>query len=572
MVENLVGFTPAPPHENPGPRPARRPVFMRPTALLLRRLSALLGALALLLGLTACSPRETLVHHGNRAGILHRGVGPTLSDLDPQLASSLGDIHVLSALFEGLVAENPSDLSPEPGVAARWEVSSDGLTYTFHLRPDARWSDGRALVAADFAGSLRRALSPAFAAPNAELIYPVKNARTYHRGELADFAQVGIEATDTHTLRITLERPVSHFLSLLTHPVWFPVPLHAIAAAGPAEARGNRWAVSPATFVGNGAFTLKDWRVGQAIVAAASPTYWDAAKVKLREVHFHFFDGVDAEERAYRAGQLHITEAIPVGRIESWRAEHPEQLRADPFLDAYFYRINTTRPFLDDARVRRALSLAIDREQLVKALLRGGQRPATGFVPPGVGGYAPPELVRYDPEAARALLAEAGHPGGKGLPVFELLYTTSENHRRIAEALQAQWRTVLGVETRLTNQELASLLEARRNGSFELLRSSWVADYAAPETYLDLFTSTATNNFTGWRDADYDRLVAQAADTRDDAARFDLLRQAETRLLEAAPIIPIYVNTHVYLVNPAVRGWQPTLLDRHPLKYVDLAP
>jgi oligopeptide transport system substrate-binding protein len=400
----------------------------------------------------------------------------------------------------------------------------------------------------------------------------VLNAEAFHKARLADFAQVGIQAVDTQTLRITLEHPVAHFLALLTHPVWFPVPLHAIAAAGPAEARGNRWAGSPATFVGNGPFLLRAWRQGQEIVAAAAPTYWDAAMVKLRAVHFHFYDGVDAEERAFRAGQLHITESIPVGRIDAWRAEHPAQLRADPFLDAYFYRINTSRPPLNDARIRRALSLAIDREQLTTALLRGGQRPATAFVPPGAGGYTPPDLLRHDPEKARALLAEAGYAEGKGLPVFELLYTTSENHRRIAEAIQEQWRTKLGIETRLANQEVASLLEARRTGAFQLLRSSWVADYDAPETYLSLFTSTSAQNFTGWGDPLYDQAIYQAARTTDQAARFALLRQAETLLLEAAPILPLYVNTHVYLIHPAVQGWSPTLLDRHPLKHVRLAP
>ncbi|MBC8009002.1 MAG: hypothetical protein H7067_02770, partial [Burkholderiales bacterium] len=191
----------------------------------------------LLLALSACAPRATLVEEGNRTQTLHRSVGPALADLDPHLASSLGDIHVLSALFEGLVAENPTDLSPVPGVATRWEVSADGVTYTFHLRPDAVWSDGRALVAADFVGSARRALAPALGAPNAELLYPVLNAEAYHKARLADFAQVGISAADTHTLRVTLERPVAHFLSLLTHPVWVPVPLHAVAAPRPGRRR-----------------------------------------------------------------------------------------------------------------------------------------------------------------------------------------------------------------------------------------------------------------------------------------------------------------------------------------------
>lgn len=546
-----------------------------PAALPLRfigRLAIFVPLVVITLLSAACAPRTTPVEEGNRTGTLHRSVGPALADLDPHLASTLGDIHVLSALFEGLVAEDPRDLSPVPGMATRWEISADGTVYTFFLRSNARWSDGRPLTAEDFVASTRRALSPGLGAPNAALLYPVLNAEAYHKKRQTDFTAVGIAAMDTHTLRITLEHPVGHFLSLLTHPVWFPVPLHVIVATGPTEARGNRWAGSPSTFVGNGAFTLREWRHGQAIHVTAAPTYWDAETVKLRAVSFHFFDGVDAEERAFRAGQLHLTESLPAGRIEAWRAEHPEQLRADPFLDAYFYRFNTTRPHLNDVRLRRALSLAIDREQLTTDLLRGGQRPATSFVPPGTGGYTPPHGVSYDPEQARRLLAEAGYPQGKGLPVLEVLYSTSENHRRIAEALQEQWRTKLGVETRLANQEVASLLEARRSGDFQLLRSSWVADYDAPETYLTLFTSDSDQNFTGWSDPEYDRLISRASRTADTAARFDLLRQAETRLLEAAPILPLYVNTHIYLIHPAVRGWHPTLLDRHPLKHVYLEP
>lgn len=535
------------------------------------RFALVASSLFALTALVGCKPRETLVDQGNRTGTLHRSIGPDLSDLDPHLASSLGDIHVLSGLFEGLIGEDPKTLAPVPGVAKRWEVSADGLAYTFHLRKDAKWSDGRPLVAADFVASVRRALAPSLGAPNAELLYPVLNAEAYHKARLEDFSEVGIKATDTHVLRISLEYPASHFLSLLTHPVWFPVPLHAIEAAGSATTRGNRWAADPATFVGNGPFIFRDWRRGQLIVASANPAYWDAATVKLNAVHFHAYDSVDAEERAFRAGQLHVTESLPAGRVEAWRAEAPEKLRTDAFLDTYFYRINTTRPVLSDTRVRQALSLALNREQLVAALLRGGQRPATSFVPPGTGGYEPPALLRHDLAAARALLTEAGYPEGRGLPIFELLYNTSENHRLIAEALQQQWRAV-GIQTRLINQENSILREARGTGDFQLLRSSWVADFDDPVSFLALFTRDSANNFTGWNDPAYDRSLYEAARAPDAAVRHALFRQAETILHRELPILPLYFNTHVFLIHPAVRGWHPTLLDRHPLKHVSLEP
>jgi oligopeptide transport system substrate-binding protein len=541
---------------------------MRLTLPLWSRIVACACTLSLL---AACTPRETAVEAGLHTATLHRSFGPDLGDLDPQLAGTLGDIHVLAALFEGLVAEHPETLAPVPGVAERWEVSADGLTYTFTLRTDARWSDGRAITAADFLASLRRALSPALAAPSAALLYPVLNAQAYQQGRLSDFDQVGIQALDTRRLRIVLGHPTPHFLGLLAHPVWAPVPLHVIAAHGSTETRGNPWARDPATFVGNGPFALRRWSPGQVLVTEASPTYWDAATVRLKAVHFHPFDGVDAEERAYRAGQLHLTENLPAGRIAAWREEAPAQLRTDPFLDTYFYRINIARPGLGDVRVRQALSLALDREELVAALLPGGQQAATGFVPPGTGGYTPPPLLRHDLASATRLLAEAGYPGGTGLPVFEVLYNTSENHRRIAEVLQQQWRA-LGVEVRLQNQDFASLLEARRSGDFQILRSSWVADYDDPLSFLTLFTRESANNFTAWSDPEYDRLVFEAARTSEASARHALYAAAETRLLADAPILPLYFNTHVYLIHPSVRGWFPTRLDRHPLKHVSLEP
>ncbi len=538
---------------------------------LFRLLQRFLPALCLAWTLTACAPRETPAEAGARSGILHLSLGPEPGRLDPHLATSLADVRAVSALFEGLVGQDPATLDPLPAAALRWESSADGVTHTFHLRPNGRWSDGKPVTADDFVASVRRVLTPALAAPNAPLLHTVLNAEAWHRGRLTDFTSVGIRAIDAHTLRIQLERPDPAFFSKLSHPAWFPVPVHAILASGPEDGRENRWDAAPATLVGNGPFVLKEWRTGRTLRFAASTTHRDGTSLRLREVMVHVFDGPDAEERAYRAGQLHVTDSLPAGRVDVWRTEAPGQLRTEPVLDVYFYRINTTRPHLSDPRVRRALSLAIDRPALVAALLRGGQTPARAFVPPFTNGYSPPEVLRHDPAAARALLAEAGYPDGAGLPTLELLYNTSENHRRIAEVVQQQWRAI-GVQSRLTNQEFASLLEARRAGDFQILRSSWVADYNEPLSFLDLFTSTNPNNYTGWSDPAYDHALSQAALTQDPQARHELYRSAETRLLDAAPLLPVYVNAHVYLIHPAVRGWFAHPLARHPLERVWLEP
>ena len=532
----------------------------------LKLFCASLCLFAAVLAFSGCAKHETLIERGNRDQILLRGIGPDPASLDPHVATQAADYSVLSALFEGLLTEDPVDLHPVPGVAERWAVSPDGLTYTFHLRANARWSNGDPVTAQDFVASCRRVLTPSLAAENANLLYVVRGAEAFHRGQSVDFASVGVAALDAQTLRITLAHPAPQFLSMLNHPAWFPVHLPTIEKNGPAAERGNPWA-RPGSFVGNGPFVLREWRSGQRIVVAQSPTYWDAAAVRLREIHFFPFT-VDAEERAFRAGQLHVTDALPPAKIDTYRRDAPRLLRIDPLLGTYFYRLNVTRPPLNDVRVRRALALAIDRQAIVEKILRGDQLPASAFTPPGMAGYTPPAGLATDFAAARRLLAEAGFPGGKGLPSLELLFNSSESHRAIAEVVQETWRRELAVAVRLVNMENNSVLEARRTGSFQILRSSWTADFDDPQNALALWTSDSGNNFTGWTDPAYDALLRQAALAPAPTQRLTLFQQAEARLLDAAPMIPIYYYTHVFLLQPSVKGWHPTLLDHHPYKHV----
>lgn len=519
--------------------------------------------------LTGCGGRETNVERGNREQVLHRGTGPTLADLDPHLATGTDHYTVLSALFEGLVAEDPVDLHPVPGVAERWDVSADGREYTFHLRPDLRWSNGDRLTAEDFVNSWRRALTPSLAADYSNLLYVIAGAEAYHKGRTTEFGTVGVSAPDPRTLRVTLEYPTPHFLSMLQHWIFYPLHLPSIARVGPVDRRGTAWA-RPGVLVGNGPFVLAEWRSGERIVVTRNPQYWDAAQVRLEAIHFHPFESVDAEERAFRAGQLHVTDAAPIAKVAAYRRDSPELLRIDPYLGTYFYRINVRRPFLNEARVRRALALAIDRTAIVERILQGGQAPAAGFVPDDLPAYESPNTLRSDPAAARQLLAEAGYPEGRGAPEIELLFNTSENHRVVAEALQAMWRQELGLHVSLRNMENASVLESRRAGDFQLLRSVWIADYIDAGSFLDIWRADSGNNYTGWSNAAYDRLLDQAARTADGGARYELLQRAEAILLEEAPFVPVYHFTHVFLLQPSVRGWHPTLLDHHPYKHVYL--
>jgi oligopeptide transport system substrate-binding protein len=533
-------------------------------------------ALAALLIATApgCLRRETQVQRADREEVLLRGVGYEITDLDPQLGTGTAEQAATSALFEGLVSEDPRDLHPVPGVASRWDISPDGLSYAFYLRADARWSNGKPVTADDFVQSWRRILSPSLGAENANLLHVIRGAEAFNRGVTKDFSSVGVSASDERTLRVTLEHPAPYFLSLLTNTAFYPVPIASISAEGALDRRGNPW-TKPGHLVGNGPFTLASWEPGRGIALVKSPTYWDAPAVALKGIRLLPIDSLESEERDFRSGQLHLTDALPAGRVDAYLSGRPETrrfLRIDPYLGTYFYRIETGHPFLGDSRIRKALALAIDRRAIVERILRGGQQATGALTPPGVGGYTPPVgLVTNYPEARR-LLAAAGHAGGKGLPPFEILYNDSESHRLIAEAVQEMWKRQLGVEARLVNQDLKSVLAARRTGSYQIVRSSWIADYEDPDSFLNVWRGGSGNNETGWTDPGYDALLFEADRTVNPETRQSLLKKAETLLLESAPIIPIYHYTHVFLIQPSVQGWYPNLLDHHPYKYVRLAP
>ncbi len=522
-------------------------------------------ALAGCVALGGCSRGETRVQSGDRGQVLHRGIGVEPADLDPHLVTDTSYYTVLSSLLEGLVSEDPVDLHPVPGVAERWEVSPDGITYTFHLRQDAKWSNGEPVTSQDFVASWRRILTPELGATAASQLYLLQGAEAYNRGD-TDFSQVGLLAPDPRTLKVTLEHPAPWFLTVLSSPAWMPVPMVTIAKSGPVNRRGNPWA-SPGTWVGNGPFSLKSWSRGQEIVVSRSPTYWDSGHVRLREIHFYSFDSVDSEERSFRSGQLHVTEAIPPGRIDAYRTDSPGLLRVDALLGTYFVRFNVRRPGLGDARVRLALSLAVDRELLVDKVLRGGQAPATSFTPPGIEGYTPDPALKHNLEEATRLLEASGHQQGSGLPPLELMYNTSGN-REVAEALQEMWRRDLGISVTLVNEERKSTEEARRAGAYDMLLSSWIADYAEPSAFLDMWRGDSGNNFTGWSNTGFDALLFKAERTPGAAERNALYGRAEGLLLEQSPVAPLYHYTHVFLIQPSVHGWNPTLLDHHPYKDV----
>ena len=501
---------------------------------------------------------------------LRIGNGTAPQDLDPHIVTGVPEHRILMALFEGLVTENPKDLSPEPGVAEKWEISPDGLVYTFHFRPDLKWSDGTPLTAGTFVRSYQRMLTPSLAAEYSYLLHFVRNAKDYNEGKLKDFSQVGFKAVDDRTLVVTLNSPTPFLLKILaSHYSWYPVPIHVIEKFGGLNRKGTAW-TRPENIVSNGAFKLKEWRQQQNLVVARNPHYWDRAIVKLDEIHFLPVENQDTEERMFRTGQLDMTNELPLAKTDVYKKENPDALRIDHYLGVYFYRINNTQPPLNDKRVRRALALAIDRESLVKNVVRGGQAPAYGLTYPGTAGYAPAAKLTGTIEDAKRLLAEAGYPNGQGFPKVDLLYNTSQNHRVIAEAIQQMWRRNLGIEIGLRNEEWKVYLDSQDNLAYGLQRAGWIADYVDPHVFLEIWGSDNLNNDTGFKNADYDALLKQALSARTEEERYALYQKMDAILVEEVPVIPIYFYTKVAAMNPKVKGFHPTLLDNHPFKYVYL--
>ncbi len=530
------------------------------------------ASVLLLLGLLdGCKKAETPVERGNREQVLELGNLTEPADLDPQVITSTSDFNIVFALLEGLTTPDARDLRPTPGAAQSWDISADNLVYTFHLRSNARWSNGDPVTAQDFLYAYRRMLTPAFGSAYSYMLYCARNAEAFNTGKITDFEQVGIKALDHLTLQITLNAPTPYFLSLIGHHSWFPVHQKTIEQFGKMTDRGTRW-TRPENYVGNGPFVLKEWRTNQFISVEKSPTYWDADKIKLHGVRYYPIESADTEERAFRAGQLHSTYTFPSDKIDSYRREHPEQLHLDPYLGTYFYRLNVTKPPLDDPRVRRALAMTIDRQEITNNIMRGGQKPAFSLVPPGTAGYEPVVKLREDVPAAQKLLAEAGFPGGQGFPTLNILFNTNEGHKRVAEGVQAMWKKNLGINVSLQNQEMKVLENTMREEDYQIARYAWIGDYLDPSTFMTLMTSGGGNNQTGWANPEYDKLIELAAHAPEFGTRTKAYQQAEGILADEVPIIPIYFYTRVIVQRTNIQGWYSNLLDIHNLKGVFLKP
>lgn len=530
----------------------------------------LLATLALCLALGACadSTRETRVEQGNRDDVLHFGNGTEPQSLDPHIITGIPENRIMGALFEGLVTTHPETLEIEPGVAQRWDISEDGRTYTFHLNPAARWSNGDPITAEDFRWSWQRALTPELANPYAYMWAPVVNAEEFANGDISDFSQVGVRVLDEHTLQVQLVNPTPYFLQLMDHMNTLPVHRATVEAFGEETSRLSRWA-REGNIVSNGPFRLTEWVVNSHLRVEKSDTYWNADNIRLNAVVFYPTENQITEERMFRNGQLHLTADVPMDKVPVYLRDEPELIKIHPYLGTYFYIINTTREPFTDVRVRRALAKSVDRELLTETVMEGIVTPAYAIVPPDTRGYQPPRTFSHDPARARELMAEAGFPDGEGFPPFEILYNTHESHRQIAQVIQQMWQQTLGIRASLVNQEWQVYLDTQDNMNYDVSRRGWIGSYMDPNVFLSLFLTDGGNNRTGFSDARYDELILREAPSRlDQNERFAVMQEAETLLLDAMPIIPIYTYQSQQLLHPAVRGRSPNIIDHYNFRYI----
>ncbi len=533
----------------------------------MKLLRHVLLVLTLGFALSSCGDREKATDVAARDGILLWGNGTEPKGLDPHLVTGVPENHVISSLIEGLIAYHPTnDLIPEPGMAERWEHNDDQSVWTFYLR-DAKWTNGDPVLASDFVYSWQRAITPELGNEYAEMFYVLKGAEAFHKGNTKDFRTVGVKALAPRVLQVTLVGPTPYYPNMLKHYSWFPVNPRAVEEHGGMANRQSGWSTAQ-NYVGNGPFMIKKWATNQEIEVVRNPTYWDAARVRLNGIRFFPIENAGAEEVMYRSGRLHLTNNVLNEKVPFFKKSMPNDMRIEPYLGNYYYKVNVTRKPFNDPRVRRALALAVDRQLLVDKVTKGGQLPGTGFVPAGVPGYPPSDIARTDLAEAKRLLAEAGYPNGKGFPKTEILINTLETHRQIAEALQAMWQKNLNVKIGIYNQEWKVYLDNVKKLNYDVARAGWIGDYVDPMGFLSIMTTGNGNNDTGWGDPRYDALIQQAQRAPNEEVRFATLRKAEAIMMEAMPIIPLYFYTRVYLRDPRLKGWHPTLLDNHPVKYL----
>ena len=499
--------------------------------------------------------------------VFRKNNGAEPGTLDPHRAEGVPASNILRDLFEGLVVELPNG-EYIPGVAESWTVSEDSKRYVFKIRKNAKWSNGDAFTAYDYVYSFKRSVDPKTLSNYSSMLYPIKNARAIVMGE-ASPEQLGVYSEDENTLVVELEKPTPYFLSLLTHSTTYPVHRESIEKLGKLFTR-------PGNLVSNGAFRLEEWRVQSHIKIIKNEQYWDNENTTLEATYYYSLDEPNSALRRYRANELDFTDTIPLEQLPLIKATMASEYKVAPYFGSYYYGFNNTKaPFKNNPDLRTALNMAIDREILVNIVIGAGQIPAYSFVPP-VKTFQPvePEWSTWSQKEknreALRLYKNAGYSKENPLEL-EVLYNTSENHKKVALAVASMWKQTLGVKTTLRNQEWKVFLETRRlQNETQIFRGGWIGDYDDPYTFSQLLHSENEMNHAGYSSQEYDALIAMAATKNAGESRLDDLRAAERILLEDLPIIPLYYYVSQHMIKPWVSGLEGNVMDHHYSKYVKI--
>ncbi|EBR3966561.1 oligopeptide ABC transporter substrate-binding protein OppA [Salmonella enterica] len=484
---------------------------------------------------------------------LVRNNGSEVQSLDPHKIEGVPESNVNRDLFEGLLISDVEG-HPSPGVAEKWE-NKDFKVWTFHLRKNAKWSDGTPVTAHDFVYSWQRLADPNTASPYASYLQygHIANIDDIIAGK-KPATDLGVKALDDHTFEVTLSEPVPYFYKLLVHPSVSPVPKSAV------EKFGDKW-TQPANIVTNGAYKLKNWVVNERIVLERNPQYWDNDKTVINQVTYLPISSEVTDVNRYRSGEIDMTyNNMPIELFQKLKKEIPNEVRVDPYLCTYYYEINNQKVPFNDVRVRTALKLALDRDIIVNKVKNQGDLPAYSYTPPYTDGakLVEPEWFKWSQEKrneeAKKLLAEAGFTADKPL-TFDLLYNTSDLHKKLAIAVASIWKKNLGANVKLENQEWKTFLDTRHQGTFDVARAGWCADYNEPTSFLNTMLSDSSNNTAHYKSPAFDKLIADTLKVTDDAQRSELYAKAEQQLDKDSAIVPVYYYVNARLVKPWVGGY-----------------
>lgn len=521
-----------------------------------RILAVVLSMIIMVTAFTGCTSesKKPDATGGQNEQTLVYNMSAECASIDPAINDTVVGATIINTNFEGLTRQD-EDGNIKEGVAKSWDISSDGLVYTFALREDAKWSDGQPIKVEDFEYAWKRALDPKLAAGYAFFLNDyIKNAQEFYEGN-AKWEDVGIKIKDDKTIEITLKKPTGYFLQLVASPIYMPLRADII------DKDLDKWTQNGDTYIGNGPFQMVKWIHNDSITFTKNTNYWDAKNVKLDSMTFVMVNDASSALTSWEKGEVDVIETVPSSEIP--RMIEEKKITFSPYLSNIFVYFNTTNKVLSDVKVRKALQLSIDRDAIVTAVTRAGEKPAYAFVSPGIkepdgktefrdkGG----DLFKADIEQAKKLLAEAGYPDGKDFPEITYLYNTSDNNKKIAESIQAHWKQNLNIDVKLENIEWSVFIDRRRKEhDFDMARGSWVGDYADPMTFLEMFDSKSNFDDAQYNNPEYDKIIGQINAETNSEKRSDLMHQAEKILMDDAVIAPIYFPFSKLYIKDGVKG------------------